>query len=76
MDIRINVREGVDGFGERLSIMMALRGYTQAKLADEAGIARQAVSLWVLGKGHPTYEKLAVICDVLDCTTDFLIRGL
>lgn len=63
------------GFRENLQYLRASRGLTQERLAVLLGVSRQAISKWESDKAYPEMDKLAIICDLFDCTLDELVKG-
>lgn len=45
---------------------MTLKGYTQARLADEVGVSLRAAHKWCVGDAVPDYEKRLLIARLLD----------
>jgi flagellar biosynthesis component FlhA len=50
------------------------KGFTQEDLAVRLGVTPQAVSRWERGIGFPDLEMLYYICDLLDCSADYLLQ--
>lgn len=65
---------GLKSFGERLTNARREKGFTQEELAGRLGVTPQAVSKWERGAGLPDIELLYYICEVLDCSADFLLQ--
>lgn len=63
----------MEGFNERLRLLMKLKGINQKELADGIGITRQSVSLYVNGERNPDITILHKICTYLDISADFLL---
>lgn len=53
--------------------LIAERGLTAKKVADETGISTGNISDWKSGRSSPSVLKLAQIADFLDCSMDFLV---
>lgn len=62
------------GFEERLARARKEKGYTQEELARRIGVTPQAVSKWERGSGYPDIELLYYLCEVLDCSTDYILN--
>lgn len=58
-------------FTERLQELAA--GKTQKELAASTGIPQQTLSRYLTGKQMPDLARLAVLCRVLDTSSDYLI---
>lgn len=65
---------GIKGFEERLGRARKEKGYTQEELANRLGVTPQAVSKWERGVGLPDIETLFYICEILDCSSDYLLH--
>jgi transcriptional regulator with XRE-family HTH domain len=51
------------------------RSWTQAELAEKAGLASVQVGRYENGKSIPTIEILSKIADALNVSIDFLVNG-
>lgn len=60
--------------GEELCAARLAANLTQEKLADEAGISRNYVSLLELNRKSPTVDLLLGLCDTLGVSAADLIR--
>jgi flagellar biosynthesis component FlhA len=60
-------------FGKRLVTARKEMGLTQEELATRLGVTPQAVSKWERGSGYPDIEMLYYLCDILACSSDYLI---
>lgn len=63
----------MEGFNERLRLLMKLKGINQKELADGIGITRQSVSLYVNGERNPDIVILYKICTHLGISADYLL---
>ena len=61
---------------ERILQLRKAQGISQEELAARLGVSRQAVSKWESGQSLPDLEKVALLCQCLDTTADYLIRGV
>lgn len=61
-------------FGKRLAAARKEKGLSQEQLATRLGVTPQAVSKWERGSGYPDLEMLYYLCDILTCTSDYLIN--
>lgn len=61
-------------FAEKLCILRNQSGYSQEQLAEKMGVSRQAVSKWESGVTLPETEKIILLSDLFDVSTDFLLR--
>ncbi len=63
-------------FGDRLVLAMRLRGnYKATALACALGVNEAAISRWKRG-GPITLHHAVSLCDTLDISMDWLIRGI
>lgn len=60
-------------FGKRLAAARKEVGLSQEQLASRLGVTPQAVSKWERGSGYPDLEMLYYLCDILACSSDYLI---
>ncbi len=61
---------------DRIQQLRKVKGISQEELADRAGVSRQAVSKWESGQSTPDIEKVILLCDYFEVTTDYLLRGV
>ncbi|HBA50610.1 MAG TPA: XRE family transcriptional regulator [Lachnospiraceae bacterium] len=64
------------GIAERIQQLRKSRGISQEELAEKAGVSRQAVSKWESGQSTPDVEKISLLSDFFETTTDYLIKGI
>ena len=60
-------------FAENLKRMRVAAGMTQAQLAQRLGVDQRTVSAWEKGVARPSFETLALICDLVDENFDSLL---
>ncbi len=60
-------------FGVRLAAARREQGYTQEQLAARLGVTPQAISKWERGNGYPDMDLLLCVCEILDCSADYLL---
>lgn len=60
-------------FAENLKRMRVAAGMTQAQLAQRLGVDQRTVSAWEKGVARPSFETLALICDIFDENFDSLL---
>jgi flagellar biosynthesis component FlhA len=65
---------GMKGFDDRLAKARKEKGFTQEELALRLGVTPQAVSKWERGVGYPDLELLSYICEVIECSTDYMLQ--
>ena len=60
----------------RIQELRKQKGISQSHLADEINVSRQAVSKWESGQSIPDIDKIVLICEYFNCTTDYFIMGI
>lgn len=63
-------------FGERLARKRKENNYTQEQLAEVLGVSRQSISKWESDLTYPETEKLIRLCELVDCSLDYLVRDV
>ena len=61
-------------FGEKLQDLRKKAGMSQDALAEKLNVNRQAVRRWERDETLPETEKVVVLADLFDVTTDCLLR--
>lgn len=61
---------------DRIQSLRKSRGISQEELADKIGVSRQAVSKWESEQSSPDIEKIILLSDYFDVTTDYLLKGI
>ena len=61
-------------FSEKLKTLRSLRGLTQADIAEQLHISRQAISKWENGLNEPDIMSIIQLCDILEVSLDELLR--
>lgn len=61
--------------GERIQALRKEKGISQEELAAQMGISRQAVSKWESGQSIPDLEKVVLLSEYFETTTDYLLKG-
>ena len=51
------------------------KGLTMKELAALVGVTESTISLYETGKREPNFETLLKLGEILDCTSDELLRG-
>lgn len=62
--------------GNRIQSLRKMRGISQEELADKVGVSRQAVSKWEGGQSTPDLDKVIIMSEYFDVTTDYLLKGI
>ena len=61
---------------DRIQQLRKARGISQEELADRIGVSRQAVSKWESEQSMPDVEKVLLLGDYFEVTTDYLLKGI
>lgn len=61
---------------DRIQHLRKSKGISQEELADKVGVSRQAVSKWESEQSTPDIEKILLLSDFFDVTTDYLLKGI
>lgn len=61
-------------FGEKLQSLRQKAGMSQDALAEKLDVSRQAVSRWERDETMPETDKVVVLADLFEVTTDYLLR--
>lgn len=62
--------------GTRIKISREQAGLTQEQLAERIGRSTQFISTIERGVAGPSLETIIAICEALDTTSEWLIRGI
>ena len=60
---------------DRIQDLRKRRGLPQEELADKLGVSRQAVSKWESGQSTPDIERIILMSEFFEVTTDYLLKG-
>lgn len=61
---------------DRIQQLRKTKGISQEELADRIGVSRQAVSKWESEQSMPDIDKIILLSDYFETTTDYLIKGI
>lgn len=61
---------------DRIQNLRKTKGISQEELADKIGVSRQAVSKWESEQSSPDLEKVILLSDYFEVTTDYLLKGI
>ena len=61
---------------DRILSLRKINSLSQEELADKIGVSRQAVSKWESEQSLPDIEKIILLSEYFDVTTDYLLRGI
>ena len=59
---------------DRIQLLRKAKGISQEVLADQIGVSRQAVSKWESEQSMPDLEKIILLSDYFETTTDQIGR--
>lgn len=65
----------MDSIGARVRYLREARGWTQERLAQEAGVSKSFISEMEHDRRNPSAEKLLEIASVLGASLDFIMKG-
>lgn len=61
---------------DRIQSLRKAQGLSQEELADRIGVSRQAVSKWESEQSTPDIEKIILLSECFDVSTDYLLKGI
>ncbi|MBS6474399.1 MAG: helix-turn-helix transcriptional regulator [Clostridiales bacterium] len=61
---------------DRIQQLRKTKGVSQEELADKIGVSRQAVSKWESEQSLPDLERIVLMSDYFEVTTDYLLKGI
>lgn len=61
---------------DRILYLRKSKGISQEELADKVGVSRQAVSKWESEQSMPDVEKIIIMSDYFNVTTDYILKVL
>lgn len=61
---------------DRIQYLRKTKGFSQEELADKMGVSRQAVSKWESEQSIPDVEKIIVMSELFEVTTDYILKGI
>ena len=60
---------------DRIQYLRKTKGLSQEELADKVGVSRQAVSKWESEQSTPDIEKIIIMSELFEVTTDYILKG-
>jgi transcriptional regulator with XRE-family HTH domain len=60
---------------QRIFETLSKRGLNQAQFSKDTGIHQGTISDWKIKGTNPSADKISVICEVLNVSTDWLLTG-
>ena len=61
---------------DRIQSLRKAKGMSQEELADRVGVSRQAVSKWESEQATPDLDKVVIMSEIFEVTTDYLLKGI
>ena len=61
---------------DRIQYLRKSKGLSQEELADKVGVSRQAVSKWESEQSAPDLEKIIIMSELFEVTTDYILKGI
>lgn len=61
---------------DRIQHLRKMKGISQEELADKLGVSRQAISKWESEQSSPDIEKVIIMSEFFEVTTDYLLKGI
>lgn len=61
---------------DRIQNLRKIKGISQEELADKVGVSRQAVSKWESEQSIPDIDKVILMSEYFDVTTDYILKGI
>ena len=61
---------------DRIQYLRKAKGISQEELADKIGVSRQAVSKWESEQSTPDLERIIVLSEFFEVTTDYILKGI
>lgn len=65
----------MNNVGKRIALQRKKIGLTQNELAEKLMVSNKAVSKWESNAGYPSFDFIPMLCEILDCSADYLIFG-
>jgi len=60
----------------RIQNLRKSKGISQEELADKIGVSRQSVSKWESEQSTPDIDKIIIMSDCFNVTTDYILKGV
>ena len=61
---------------DRIQHLRKTKGISQEELADKIGVSRQAISKWESEQSIPEIDKVIIMSDYFEVTTDYILKGI
>ena len=63
-------------FGERITERRLEQGLTREQLAERMNVSAKAVSKWESEQATPDLDKVVIMSEIFEVTTDYLLKGI
>ena len=61
---------------DRIQNLRRSKGISQEELADKIGVSRQSVSKWESEQSIPDIDKVIIMSEFFEVTTDYILKGI
>ena len=61
---------------DRILELRKQKGISQEALVDKLGVSRQAISKWESEQSMPGLDKIVLMSDFFEVSTDYLLKGI
>lgn len=61
---------------DRIQHLRKIKGISQEELAEKVGVSRQAVSKWESEQSIPDIDKVIIMSEFFEVTTDYILKGI
>lgn len=61
---------------DRIQYLRKQKSFSQEELSDKIGVSRQAVSKWESEQSMPDLEKVIIMSEIFEVTTDYILKGI
>ncbi|MDD2592579.1 MAG: helix-turn-helix transcriptional regulator [Erysipelotrichaceae bacterium] len=61
---------------DRIQSLRKIKGISQEELADKIGVSRQAISKWESEQTAPDIDKIILLSEYFEVTTDYILKGI
>jgi predicted transcriptional regulators len=61
---------------DRILELRKQKGISQEALVDKLGVSRQAISKWESEQSMPELDKIVLMSDFFEVSTDYLLKGI
>lgn len=61
---------------DRIQSLRKAKGLSQEELADKIGVSRQSISKWEGEQSTPDIDKVLLLSEYFEVTTDYLLKGI